>query len=1698
MSSSSSANANYCQCSQCADGYPYSWLITIAGVGDNMIGSMVICPQCGSMNKTWASQPGLQGDPQPGQCLWLSGFGAYCDYSTTHLDFERQTDGSLLAVLILNDSEGISFSGPAKDCRSPATLTYVMGPDPTTTRCNFGSAVVTIVPVGAPLSALPHQTCWVDCIPNALNVPVGQATMCCYPPGPDNCDSGDPCGCGAPYQATQYNANASSCEDLLIGAPCPPGSTPAASDSPGSPGSSPGGSGGPPPLGPGGGCPACRSFPGQPLYSRNILSETWDYLAQMRAKTTPAIPGVYHGTGHINMHKGFLTVSLAVPNAGPYDPRPKLIYSSKNALQSEYGYGWSAAHARSVAAINGSTAQITDGAGSAYRYTNKDASGYYQPPGGILNSLKLNGDSTWTETQPDGFKFQYDSTGTLVRLESVAGGRWTVGYDGGGRVASVTDPFSRRSTYAYDANNYIRRIVDTADRITTLSVDANGDLVSHTTPELCQTQLVYDNAHLLMAFVDPTGARTSYSYDSLDFVQSVTYPNGERVTYSWEDWTMTLVTDPKGQVTTVMHNIGRNVAGLIDPSGNRSTYTWYANRLEQHVDPLGHVTTMTYATLADNTKRLQSIIHPTGGAHTYLYDSNGRTESIIDPLGNRSTLVWDSNGNRTAVVNALGQRTSYLYNSRGQTAAEIDALGNRATAIYDSYGQILAHEDAAGARTSYVYQNGQPVRIQNPVGASVTYVRDQMNRIIAKIDPLGFRETFSYDLDGRFVRSQNAVNALLTTVYDANGRVAATINPIGARTTFAYDNNGNRIRSVNPLGFITTDVYDAANRRVATIDPLLNRSSVAYDRAGNVRQTLNPLGNASTYLYDADNRLHAMLSPLSARTTLVYDLAGRRIASVNPLGFPTTSVYDPLGRVAAVVDALACRTTTLYDSAGQVTANINARGYRATLIHDASGRLHATINATANRTTMNYDPAGRKVSTVNSRGYRTTSVYNLRGAMVATIDPLLNRTTMSFDEAGRPYRTQNALGYYSTTVFDLANRPLATINPLSFWTTMIYDLASRRIAIRDAHSNRTTTIYDAANRAVATENALGYRTTQVFDAANRRLALLDANSNRTSFSFDAASRNTLIQDAIRNRTSFTFDAAGRTVHRIDGRGLRTSYAWDPLNRLTGRRYSDGTRNTFSYDPIGSRLIMADVTGRSTSVYDPLQRLQSVTSPATQRITYAYNSTSNRTRLVTPDGGYFTYSWDAAGRISVMQNPLNEVTTFGFDALGRQSVQVLGNSTRASWTYDSANNITNLTNLNSSGVALSSFAYLYDAVGNRLRVIEANGDRVSWSYDGTYQLTHEIRDGVNAYNITHTWDPVGNRLVTADGGALTTATYNAANELICSNNGTGRTTFTFDGASNPSHELSPTLDRSTYTWDSENRLLKVSLPKSVINTMTYNADGLRVEKVDSSGTTKSLWDGQNILLDTNASNVTQTLYTLEPGMFGNLLSQSRSGMSSFFQFNAIGSIVGLTNLGQAVTDSYRYHAFGTSLNTTGSTLNPYRYVGRRGYRYDAELSDYYVRARYLSPDLTRWLSQDPSGFGRAEGLYQYVHNNPVILTDPSGLEWQLNNLECAECMQAYRGCVNDATLAYGQCMFGSVGWPMAITEVVACVVVGVVFTPIIGGVCALIFLVVDLVVLSLNHCHCTQVENDKMGECATMYNLCAHDKCGPTAGQWVLV
>jgi len=150
------------------------------------------------------------------------------------------------------------------------------------------------------------------------------------------------------------------------------------------------------------------------------------------------------------------------------------------------------------------------------------------------------------------------------------------------------------------------------------------------------------------------------------------------------------------------------------------------------------------------------------------------------------------------------------------------------------------------------------------------------------------------------------------------------------------------------------------------------------------------------------------------------------------------------------------------------------------------------------------------------------------------------------------------------------------------------------------------------------------------------------------------------------------------------------------------------------------------------------------------------------------------------------------------------------------------------------------------------------------------------------------------------------------------------------------------------------------------------------------TTKFVWDelSDNVLMETDENNIPTAVYTHWPERFGQLISQERSGVTSYYHYDGEHSTRLLTDDSGAITDTYIYSAYGELVARTGTTNNPFGYKGAVGYYTNSATGDIYVRARTYEPVIGRWLSMDPLGFVDGPNLYQAYFVPQGI--DPRGL------------------------------------------------------------------------------------------------------------------
>jgi len=205
--------------------------------------------------------------------------------------------------------------------------------------------------------------------------------------------------------------------------------------------------------------------------------------------------------------------------------------------------------------------------------------------------------------------------------------------------------------------------------------------------------------------------------------------------------------------------------------------------------------------------------------------------------------------------------------------------------------------------------------------------------------------------------------------------------------------------------------------------------------------------------------------------------------------------------------------------------------------------------------------------------------------------------------------------------------------------------------------------------------------------------------------------------------------------------------------------------------------------------------------------------------------------------------------------------------------------------------------------------------------------------------------------------------------------------------------------ATFTWDSRNRLIAIS-GTSLSASFKYDSMGRRVEKTVNGTTTKYLYDGLDIIMEMNGSGTPTAFYVRTLNIDEPLARiDLSSGEIRYYHADALGSVIALTDENATVVTQYNYSPFGqTDVTGTDSTglSQPFRYTGRE---WDGDTGLYYYRARYYSPEMARFISEDPIGLegninmyvyfdnvgnpSVSINLYTYALNNPTNYIDPTG-------------------------------------------------------------------------------------------------------------------
>lgn len=850
-------------------------------------------------------------------------------------------------------------------------------------------------------------------------------------------------------------------------------------------------------------------------------------------------------------------------------------------------------------------------------------------------------------------------------------------------------------------------------------------------------------------------------------------------------------------------------------------------------------------------------------------------------------------------------------------------------------------------------------------GVDYGYLLTRKNQTVFKFVKIG-NDSSSYNYKIVLSEIKDWKNNIITYDYEAVDAFLLSVRDnLGRKLVLNYN-------TLDELVKVDETLNDVVKRRV----------SFTYNADGLLETFTDPLGKVTTYSYyeSQDARqflLKKIIYPKQNVVEINYDSSAlRRVSSVKVGDEPPSTIsYTPSSNTTTVTDPAGNSFRYIHEDFRLTSApdhNTDAFRYedalnpnQPTYIEDKEG----------NPTYFQYDSMGNTIKITNAQGKIAEFSYNSKSNITTKRD--FHSIASSIPAAQYSYDTND-------------NRLISVTNPENEIVNLFYNSYQQVSQIKDGKNNSTFFDYDTYGNLAKIEDAEGNitlytndyagRTTYVSDAENKTTQYtFDNNSNlktitnainhqvnmsyndngfvemiswlnggqpaETSYFYDNEDRVESVKNPLNDRVYFTYNSTANTTMRQDAIGNVITYKYDSKNRLENIYYPDHTVK-FGRNNNGQITSAQSLEGTALIEYNSLNQVKKYTDPYGNIVQYSYNDAGQLAALTYPDGKIVYYGYDNAGRLKTVQDWVGGTTQYYYDSAGNLERVVRPNNTEAVYTYDKASRLTGITEKKSNGTIIASYSYQLDGVGNHISV----------------DATEPLQTTPLPENTNYTTDQKSNRLLSAGG-----------------------VSFTYD--KNGNRKTSSDLGGTTYSWNYENRLTSIkSISPDAANLNFYDAFQNRVASSKGGNTKRYVLDitGEmsHVLAETDNQGAIITYYVYGLG----LLSQiDRTNNRYFYHYNNRGDTIALTGISGGITDSYAYDEYGKVLNTTGTTNNPFKFVGQFGVM-DEGNGLYFMRARFYDANVGRFLSEDPIGFeGGDWNLYAYVGGNPLIGIDPIGLD-----------------------------------------------------------------------------------------------------------------
>ena len=486
--------------------------------------------------------------------------------------------------------------------------------------------------------------------------------------------------------------------------------------------------------------------------------------------------------------------------------------------------------------------------------------------------------------------------------------------------------------------------------------------------------------------------------------------------------------------------------------------------------------------------------------------------------------------------------------------------------------------------------------------------------------------------------------------------------------------------------------------------------------------------------------------------------------------------------------------------------------------------------------------------------------------------------------------------------------------------------------------------------------------------------MLKSKSN----TYDATGRLISETTSSGGSVNYGYNALNLRTQLTNARGQARTYTYDAIGRVTGYTSVEGSAS-YTYDKNGNVLTATDQNGTVTREYDALNRVKKYTDTLGNVIRYEYDAVGNLKKLIYPDNTVVTYAYDANNNLVSVTDWANRVTTYSYDSNNNVIGVTKPDGSITTTIYDNAQRVISTVERNSSNTVIVGYEYTYDDLGRILSEIHlAKNIKYDYTYDSLSHVTKRIvtnlSDNTTSEEV-YAYDAAGNITSCTVSNGANTFVYDQNNRLI-SYNGQA-VTYDMDG-----NMLSATLNgaQMSFVYDSANRLISAGG-----NTYTYNVEDVRVRNLCGESETTYAYNTNGrlsqLLVKTTDGVITKYVYGL------GLIGEETGGSFKTYHFDYRGSTAAITDINGNVTDTFEYDTYGNLVSRTGTSAVIFLYNGRDGVVTD-ENGLIYMRARYYSPELRRFINSDiiAGEISNAVTLnrYAYANGNPVSNIDPFGL------------------------------------------------------------------------------------------------------------------